>query len=60
MFWVVLIRPTLEYAAEVWGGEDWPEADKIQNAAGRTLMRLYRSTAVEVARGELGWMTLRA
>src|SRR3569623_1744006 len=58
--WETLIRTTWEDAAEVWGGEDWPEADKIHNAAGRTLMGLYRSTAVEVARGELGWMSLRA
>jgi hypothetical protein len=58
--WETLIRPTLEYAAEVWGGDDWPDADKIQNAAGRTLLGLYRSTAVEVARGELGWLSLRA
>jgi hypothetical protein len=50
----------LEYGAEVWGGGDWPEAEKIQNAAGRMLLGLYRATAVEVARGELGWLSLRA
>ena len=58
--WQSLIRPTLEYGAEVWGGGDWPEAEKIQNAAGRMLLGLYRATAVEVARGELGWLSLRA
>jgi len=58
--WQTLIRPTLEYGAEVWGGCDWQEAEKIQNTAGRTLLGLYRTTAVEVARGELGWLSLRA
>lgn len=58
--WETLIRPTLEYAAEVWSEGDWTEADRIQNAAGRTLLGLYKSTSVEVARGELGWLSLRA
>jgi hypothetical protein len=58
--WESVVRPTLEYAAEVWGGGDWPEADRIQNAAGRALLGLCGSTSVEVARGELGWLTLKA
>ena len=28
--WETLIRPTLEYAAEVWSGGDWPEAEHSQ------------------------------
>lgn len=58
--WQTLIRPTLEYGAEVWSGGGWPEAERIQKAAGRTLLGLYRSTAVEVARGELGWLSMEA
>ena len=36
------------------------EADRIQNAAGRTILGLFRTTSVEVARGELGWLSLSA
>ena len=55
-----MVRPTLEYAAEVWGGGNWPQADCIQNAAGRTILGLHRFSAVEVARGELGWLSMQA
>ena len=58
--WATMIRPTLEYGAEIWGGGKWPQADRIQNKVGRTLLGLFQSTAVEVARGELGWLSLKA
>jgi len=58
--WESMVRPTLEYAAEVWGGGNWPQADCIQNAAGRTILGLHRFSAVEVARGELGWLSMQA
>ena len=28
--WVTMIRPTLEYAAEILAGENWPQAEQIQ------------------------------
>ena len=55
-----MVRPVIEYAAEIWGGGDWVEADRIQNAVGRALLGLCRCTSVEVARGELGWLTMKA
>ena len=58
--WESMVRPTLEYSAEIWGGGNWPQADCIQNAAGRTILGLHRFSAVEVARGELGWLSMQA
>ena len=53
-------RPTLEYAAEILAGENWPQAEQIQYWVGRILLNLQRGTAREVVRGELGWCSLRA
>ena len=58
--WDTMIRPTLDYAAEVWGGGDWKQAEQIQNRVGRTLLGLSKNDAGEVARGELGWLSLKA
>jgi hypothetical protein len=58
--WNTMIRPTLDYAAEVWGGDVWEKAEQIQDRAGRTLLGLSKFAAGEVARGELGWMSLKA
>ena len=58
--WESMIRPVLEYATEVWGGGDWKEAEQIQNKVGRILLGLSKYTSGEVARGELGWLSLKA
>ena len=55
--WDTMLRPTLEYAA---GGADWKQAEQVQNKVGKTLLGLCNSTAGEVARGELGWLSLKA
>ena len=52
--WESMIRPTLEYGAEVWGGGKWPLAEKIQNSAGKSLLGLYKTSAVKVARARVG------
>ena len=44
----------------IWGGADWKQAEQVQNKVGRTLLGLSNSTAGEVARGELGWLSLKA
>ena len=58
--WETMVRPTLEYAAEAWGGGNWLQAEQIQNTVGRTLLGLSSKTAMEVARGELGWISMKA
>ena len=50
--WVTMIRPTLEYAAEILAGENWPQAEQIQYWVGRILLNLQRGTAREVVRGD--------
>ena len=58
--WISMVRPLLEYGVEVWGGGGWEEAERIQNLAGRTLLGLPKTTAVEVIRGDLGWLSMKA
>jgi hypothetical protein len=48
--WISMVRPLLEYGVEVWGGDGWEEAERIQNLAGRTLLGLPKTTVVEVIR----------
>ena len=59
--WSALVRPYLEYGAEVWpSGRDqvWAEAELIQRKMGRRILRCSKNTPVEVIQGELGWMSL--
>src|SRR6185437_2546957 len=58
--WISMVRPLLEYGGEVWDGGGWEEAERIQNLAGRTLLGLPKTTAVEVIRGDLGWLSMKA
>ena len=57
-----LVRPYLEYGAEVWGDleDDWPEAEELQRKIARRILRVSKRTSNEVVLGELGWMTLKA
>ena len=54
----VLVRPVLEYAAEV-DSERWEEAEKLQRMAGRMCLGVGREVPNEVIEGELGWWTVR-
>jgi hypothetical protein len=58
--WDTMLRPTLKYAAEVWGGGIWKQAEQIQHKVGKILLGLSNNAAGEVARGELGWLSLKA
>jgi len=53
--WAAMIRPILEYGAEIWGGGRWLEAEQIMRKVGRTLLGLSRTANNEVIQGELGW-----
>ena len=55
-----MIRPVLEYGAEVWGGGRWLEAEQIMRKVGRTLLGVARNTNNEVVQGELGWWRMEA
>jgi endonuclease/exonuclease/phosphatase family metal-dependent hydrolase len=56
--WKGLIRPTLEYAAEVWHRGKWEEAEKIQRSMGKRILGCRQNTTNEAVLGELGWWTM--
>jgi hypothetical protein len=59
--WTALVRPYLEYGAEVWPSERdhlWPEAELIQRKMGKRILACSKRTPDEVVQGELGWMSL--
>jgi len=58
--WEILVRPILEYAAEVWCDGIWEEAERLQREVGKVFLGLPVNTANEVVLGELGWWELRA
>jgi hypothetical protein len=60
--WSTLVRPLLEYGAEVWGGvrdHKWEEAEKIMRQMGRRILGVAGKTPNELVRGELGWWTMK-
>ena len=58
--WKALVRPKVEYGAEIWGGGDWEEGEKLQRNMGKRILGLKESTTNEAVRGELGWWSLKA
>ena len=58
--WKTLVRPMLEYGAEVWGDVRWEEAERLQREMGKMILRSPVYIANEVVLGELGWWRLRA
>jgi hypothetical protein len=57
--WRTIVRPTLEYGCEIWGGGKWLEAERVQSEAGRKLLGVGGKTTGEAVRGELGWWSMR-
>jgi hypothetical protein len=57
--WEALVRSILEYGAEVWGGEEWEEAEVIQREMGRRILRCKSKTSNEAVLGELGWWRMK-
>ena len=57
--WETLVRSILEYASEIWGGEVWPEGERVLHDLGRRILRCSPSTTASAIRGELGLWTLR-
>lgn len=58
--WVSLIRPTLEYGAEVWGRGAWLPAEQLQREVGRKILGVGSKTCNEAITGELGWMSMKS
>jgi hypothetical protein len=61
--WYSLIRPVLEYGAEVaeYGRDGrWEEAEKVQRRMARRILGCATNTSNEAVLGELGWSSLEA
>jgi hypothetical protein len=56
-----ILRPILEYGAEVWGEKKkWEAGEKLQREMGRRVLGVSKMTTNEVVQGELGLMTMRS
>jgi hypothetical protein len=58
--WTMVIRPLLEYGAELWGDEQWDDAEQLQLDVAKRILRCSRYTTNEAVLGELGWWSLKA
>ena len=58
--WKALVRPILEYAAEIWGEKDWKEAEILQRTMAKRILGMKERTTNEAVLGELGWWPLKA
>ena len=53
-----LVRPLLEYAAEVTSLSPWAEAEQLQLSMAKRILQCPFSTSSVACMGELGWMTM--
>lgn len=63
LIWTSLIRPILEYGAELWpssGKDKWLAAEKVQRTMAKRILGCSPSAANEFVLGELGWVSLQA
>ena len=58
--WGVLVRPIMEYGAEIWGEKKWKEGEGLQNEMGRRVLGVSRLTTKEVIQGELGLQSVKS
>jgi hypothetical protein len=59
--WQGLIRPVLEFGAEVWPSESnhvWKEAQQLQQKIAKRILQCNSTTTNEAVLGELGWWKL--
>ena len=53
-----LVRPLLEFCAEVTTMAAWKDAEKLQAAMAKRILGVSTRTSSTAARGELGWMSM--
>jgi hypothetical protein len=58
--WTALVRSQVEYACEIWGNEEWPEGELLQNEMARRILKCGPKTPIGAMLGDLGWWSLRA
>ena len=57
--WKALVLPILEYAAEIWGENEWKEAEILQRTMAKRILGMKERSANEVGLGDLGQWTLK-
>jgi hypothetical protein len=55
-----MVRPLLEYGAEVWSTAPWTAAERIQTTMAKRILHVPTRISSEAARGELGWLSMDA
>ena len=58
--WKAVVRPVLEYAAEIWGDKDWKEAEILQRTMAKRILGMKERASNEAVLGDLGWWPLKA
>ena len=58
--WKTIVRPIIEYGAEISGAGEWEEAERLQREMAKRILGLKESTNNEVVLGELGWWKLKS
>ena len=53
-----LVRPLLEFCAEVTSLQPWSDAEQLQTAVGKRILQCPRYASATAAQGDLGWTTL--
>ena len=49
-----MVRPLVEYGAEIWGEREWREGEDLQLEMGRRVLGVGKMMTKEVVQGELG------
>ena len=49
--WDVLVRPLMEYGAEIWGEKKWKEGEDIQMEMGRKILGVSKMHSRSYSRG---------
>jgi hypothetical protein len=60
VIWWSMIVPVLNFGSELWGAAKCNEVEMVQLEVGRRLLGVSKKMTSAVARGELGWWSMRA
>jgi hypothetical protein len=53
-----MVRPLLEYCAEVWSVSPWKSAEQLQAAMAKRILGVSSRCSNTAVRGELGWISM--
>ena len=56
--WNALVRPVLEYGAEIWGSGSWEAGERLHHSFGKFLLGIGNRASNSFMYSELGWWDL--